>query len=114
MMYNYGRIDLIYLIFHYHRFSPLYPKTIWPSLVLSCFFDDIHIFGGEILACKPVFIQWVILILTAVLEINGGREDMPIFNPFPASLSNSFVKKLLIVLSSCGCKSTDCLSPAFT
>ena len=30
--------------------------------------------------------------LTGVLEINGGREDTAIFNPFPASLSNEFVK----------------------
>ena len=28
-----------------------------------------------------------------VLEINGSCEDTPILNPFPASLSNEFVKK---------------------
>ena len=28
---------------------------IWPFLVFCCY-DDIHISGGEILACKPVFL----------------------------------------------------------
>ena len=55
MTYNYTRIYLVYLNIPLAAFSPLYPKTIWPFLVLSCCYDDIEIFGGEILACKPVF-----------------------------------------------------------
>ena len=42
---------IVYFDIPFAAFSLLYPKTIWPFLFLSFCYDDIHIFGGEILAC---------------------------------------------------------------
>ena len=115
-------LEFIYFIWYSVSivFSPLYPKMIWPFLVLCCC-DDIQIFGGEILACKPVLKQWVPSVvcetglggcLIAVLESNRGMKTDPFFNPFPASLSHKFVKKK--VYNSSHREVTRALSPAFT
>ena len=80
--------------------------------VVSCCYDDIKHFCGEIFACRPVFMlthqlscavghccctrDWASRCsLTAELQINSGPHKSRIFNPFPALLSNEFVTKTL-------------------
>ena len=47
-----------------------------------------------------------------ILEINSGHDEIPIFNPFPALLSNEFATKTrdFFIFSSRSCKCTKCLT----
>ena len=80
-------------------------------LVLFCCYDDIHIFGGEILACKSscfhidFLVQWVTVVAhetglggavwPAVELQDSGLHTICIFSPLPVSLSNESATKTL-------------------